>query len=158
VVGLLNMIFSRCDELAERFRLEKIKTVGDAYMVVGGIDHDEHDHEQDGREAGGRELGGHPADVADMGLAILDELARFEGAGAAGLQMRIGMHVGPAIAGVIGLKKFIYDVWGDTVNTGTSSSSAGASSRSRARAPSRRGSCWAVAPPKILIDLARAAT
>jgi class 3 adenylate cyclase len=122
VVGLLNKVFSRCDELAERFGLEKIKTVGDAYMVVGGIDHDEHADEA-------RDVGGHPADVADMGLAILDELARFRDGGIAGLEVRVGMHVGPAVAGVIGLKKFIYDVWGDTVNTASRMESTGVPGR-----------------------------
>ena len=122
VVGLLNQIFSRCDELAERFGLEKIKTVGDAYMVVGGIGHEDHDD-------GAQELGGHPADVADMGLAILDELRRFQSPAASGLQVRVGMHVGPAVAGVIGLKKFIYDVWGDTVNTASRMESTGVPGR-----------------------------
>jgi class 3 adenylate cyclase len=122
VVGLLNMIFSRCDELAERFGLEKIKTVGDAYMVVGGIDHGEHDDEA-------HERGGHAADVADMGLAILGELGRLSDPAAAGLQVRVGMHVGPAVAGVIGLKKFIYDVWGDTVNTASRMESTGVPGR-----------------------------
>jgi class 3 adenylate cyclase len=113
VVSLLNDVFSTCDRLADQFGLEKIKTVGDAYMVVGGLHHD-----PAGGGAGDANHRGatHAEDVADMGLAMLDELARIRGASGMGLQVRVGMHVGPAVAGVIGLKKFIYDVWGDTVN------------------------------------------
>jgi class 3 adenylate cyclase len=107
VVRLLNDVFSTFDRLTDRFGLEKIKTIGDAYMVVGGL----------ADRARGDDLGSHAGDVADMGLAIIDELSRFEQASGTGLQVRVGMHVGPAVAGVIGLKKFIYDVWGDTVNT-----------------------------------------
>ncbi len=97
VVSLLNEVFSTCDRLADRFGLEKIKTVGDAYMVVGGL----HD---DAEEHGPGRRGTHAADVADMGLAMLDELARLDHAVGAGLQVRVGMHVGPAVAGVIGLR------------------------------------------------------
>ena len=118
VVGLLNEVFSTCDRLADRFGLEKIKTVGDAYMVVGGLNEglDEADHER--RPT-------HAADVADMGLAMLDELGRYRHADGAGIQVRVGLHIGPAVAGVIGLKKFIYDVWGDTVNTASRMESTG---------------------------------
>jgi class 3 adenylate cyclase len=122
VVRLLNEVFSTCDRLADRFGLEKIKTVGDAYMVVGGLDH--------GRHGGPRRhAASHAADVADMGLAMLEELARNEHAAGVGLQVRVGMHVGPAVAGVIGLKKFIYDVWGDTVNTASRMESTGVPDR-----------------------------
>jgi adenylate cyclase len=121
VVSLLNDVFSTCDRLADRFGLEKIKTVGDAYMVVGGLHHDA-DDEADDEPA---RPGGQAEDVADMGLAMLSELASFGRAGGTGLQVRIGMHVGPAVAGVIGLKKFIYDVWGDTVNTASRMESTG---------------------------------
>jgi len=110
VVSLLNEVFSTFDRLTDRFGLEKIKTVGDAYMVVGGL-------ENTTASDPGRRHGTHAADVADMGLAILDEVARLEHKAGSVLQVRVGMHVGPAVAGVIGLKKFIYDVWGDTVNT-----------------------------------------
>lgn len=122
VVELLNEVFSMCDRLADRFGLEKIKTVGDAYMVVGGLDHDAHDGADAHRAS-------HAEDVADMGLAMLDELARDERMASVGLQVRVGMHIGPAVAGVIGLKKFIYDVWGDTVNTASRMESTGVPGR-----------------------------
>jgi class 3 adenylate cyclase len=122
VVNLLNEIFSTCDRLADRYGLEKIKTIGDAYMVVGGIQHQAHEHDDGERVT-------HAADVADMGLALLDELGRMQLASGHGLQLRAGMHVGPAIAGVIGLKKFIYDVWGDTVNTASRMESTGVPGR-----------------------------
>jgi class 3 adenylate cyclase len=117
VVGLLNDVFSTCDRLADRFALEKIKTVGDAYMVVGGL--------QDADAAEHPRHASHAADVADMGLAMLEELGRYRQPDGTGLQVRVGMHVGPAVAGVIGLKKFIYDVWGDTVNTASRMESTG---------------------------------
>jgi class 3 adenylate cyclase len=117
VVTLLNGVFSMCDQLADRFRLEKIKTVGDAYMVVGGL--------AETAVAHAGHLPGHPADVADMALAMLDGLADYDREHGLELQMRVGLHVGPAVAGVIGLKKFIYDVWGDTVNTASRMESTG---------------------------------
>lgn len=100
VVDQLNRVFSSFDSLVDRYGLEKIKTIGDAYMVAGGL------------------LMGsdHPEQVATMGLEMLSEVERLRTALFPGLEVRVGMHVGPAVAGVIGLKKFIYDVWGDTVN------------------------------------------
>jgi class 3 adenylate cyclase len=117
VVELLNEVFRTCDELVERFRLEKIKTVGDAYMVVGGL------QSVYGRAPDAH--AGHALDVADMGLALLDAVDRFGRERGMPMEVRVGMHVGPAVAGVIGLKKFIYDVWGDTVNTASRMESTG---------------------------------
>ena len=119
---MLNDVFSTCDRLADRFGLEKIKTIGDAYMVVGGLQHG-------AGEDGVHLPATHAADVADMGLAMLDELAGMRIRDGGGLEVRVGMHVGPAVAGVIGLKKFIYDVWGDTVNTASRMESTGVPGR-----------------------------
>jgi class 3 adenylate cyclase len=125
VVRMLNDIFTLCDRLADEFGLEKIKTVGDAYMVVGGIGEAPDATEPHDAHAGHEVRTTHPEDVADMALAMLRGLADYGRAHGRELQMRVGMHVGPAVAGVIGLKKFIYDVWGDTVNTASRMESTG---------------------------------
>jgi class 3 adenylate cyclase len=99
---LLNEIFSAFDQLSDRYELEKIKTIGDAYMVVGGIPKPRSDH----------------ADaIAQMALAMQEEVAQFNAKYNAALSIRIGINTGPVVAGVIGTKKFIYDLWGDAVNT-----------------------------------------
>jgi class 3 adenylate cyclase len=102
LIAMLNDVFSRCDALADRFGLEKIKTIGDAYMVVGGL----MSHEIDEAER-----------VADMGLEMIEAVDRYATETGIDLRIRVGLHTGPAVAGVVGVKKFIYDVWGDTVNT-----------------------------------------
>ena len=102
VVRVLDDLFSALDQLAERHGLEKIKTVGDAYMAVGGLPQPRPDH----AEA-----------VADMALAVRGEVARHLDPGGRPLQVRIGIDTGPVVAGVIGRRKFSYDLWGDTVNT-----------------------------------------
>jgi class 3 adenylate cyclase len=101
VVELLNEIFSNFDALAEKHGLEKIKTIGDAYMVVGGLPIERDDH----AEA-----------IANMALDMLATMERISRTKGRLLQIRIGITTGPAIAGVIGRKKFIYDLWGDAVN------------------------------------------
>ncbi len=102
LVNLLNQIFSAFDRLTEKYGLEKIKTVGDAYMVVGGVPQKRDDHAQA---------------IANMSLAMQSEIVHFNQTHQQHLKMRIGIHSGPVIAGVIGIKKFTYDLWGDTVNT-----------------------------------------
>ncbi len=102
VVNLLNAIFSDFDELADRYGLEKIKTIGDAYMVVGGLPQPRPDH----TEA-----------VVAFAVAMLDALKRHCAWDGTAVGVRIGIHTGPTVAGVIGRRKFIYDLWGDTVNT-----------------------------------------
>jgi class 3 adenylate cyclase len=101
-VAVLNGLFSVFDRLAEEQGLEKIKTVGDAYMVAGGLPEPRPDHTRA---------------VADMALAIRDEVARHVGPDDRPLQVRVGIDTGPVVAGVIGRNRFIYDLWGDTVNT-----------------------------------------
>lgn len=102
LVRLLNAVFSAFDALAETHGLEKIKTIGDAYMVVAGLPEPRPDH----------------AEVAaQMALAMQHEVTRLQSETGHPLQLRIGMHTGPVIAGVIGSRKFAYDLWGDTVNT-----------------------------------------
>ena len=102
MVEVLNEIFTPFDDLADALGLEKIKTVGDAYMAVGGLPTPRADHVEA---------------VADMALAILDEVARHRVEGFGSLEMRVGIHTGPVVAGVIGKRKFSYDLWGDSVNT-----------------------------------------
>jgi adenylate cyclase len=102
VVRVLDELFTAFDRLAERHGLEKIKTIGDAYMAVGGLPQPRPDH----AEA-----------VAEMALAVREEVARHLDPGGRPLQARIGIDTGPVVAGVIGRRKFSYDLWGDTVNT-----------------------------------------
>jgi class 3 adenylate cyclase len=101
VFAMLNRIFSAFDELAEEFGLEKIKTIGDAYMVAGGLN--------DG-------VANYSAAIADMAIAMRDLLRRDFVINSSHLEIRIGIGTGPIVAGVVGKKKFIYDLWGDTVN------------------------------------------
>jgi class 3 adenylate cyclase len=101
LVNWLNQIFSEFDRLAEQHHLEKIKTIGDAYMVVGGLPVPRDDH---------------PEAVMEMALAmqaVAQRIARQDGQM---FQLRIGINTGAVVAGVIGIKKFSYDLWGDAVN------------------------------------------
>jgi class 3 adenylate cyclase/HAMP domain-containing protein len=100
-VEFLNAIFSVFDQLSEKHGLEKIKTIGDAYMVVGGLPNPKPNH----REA-----------IVDMALEMQQEIKHFKVVDQQTVSLRIGIHTGAAVAGVIGTKKFIYDLWGDTVN------------------------------------------
>jgi len=102
LVALLNEIFSTFDELAEKHDLEKIKTIGDAYMVVGGLPDPRDDH-----------AAAVVAMALDMQQAIANFKCRYHDQP---FDMRIGINTGPVVAGVIGTKKFLYDLWGDTVN------------------------------------------
>lgn len=101
LVNLLNQIFSKFDQLTEKHGLEKIKTNGDAYMVVGGVPVPKPDR----AEA-----------IADLALDMQKAIAHFQTDTGESFQIRIGINIGPVVAGVIGTKKFSYDLWGDTVN------------------------------------------
>jgi class 3 adenylate cyclase len=110
VVQALNDLFSVFDQHAQQRGLEKIKTIGDAYMVAGGLPDPRPDHAQA---------------VAEMALAMRDEVARRTDPGGQPLAVRIGIDTGPVVAGVIGTSKFSYDLWGDTVNTASRMESQG---------------------------------
>jgi len=101
LVELLNDIFSVCDVLVDRHRLEKVKTIGDAYMVIGGVPMATPDHLER---------------VAEFALDMAAAVGEFSRSGAGQVSFRIGINRGPVVAGVIGSKRTIYDVWGDTVN------------------------------------------
>jgi class 3 adenylate cyclase len=102
LVGMLNAVFTCFDDLAARHGLEKIKTIGDAYMVVGGVPTPRADH---------------AVAVASMALDMCAALAELQPLYQHKLRVRIGIDRGPVVAGVIGRQKFAYDLWGDTVNT-----------------------------------------
>lgn len=102
LVDMLNDIFSRFDALTEKHGLEKIKTIGDSYMVVGGVPTPRSDH---------------AVAVAKMALDMRDVIEGFRTPTGDELRLRIGLNSGPVVAGVIGTRKFAYDLWGDTVNT-----------------------------------------
>jgi adenylate cyclase len=101
LIELLNELFSRFDDLIESFGLEKIKTIGDAYMVASGVPDPRADHAEV---------------MARLALAMLNELRAYNQDRGFQFDIRIGLHSGPVVGGVIGKKRLIYDLWGDTVN------------------------------------------
>jgi class 3 adenylate cyclase len=113
VIGLLNELFSAFDALADAHGVEKIKTIGDGYLAVA--------LPLDGRDG--------CAAIAELALAMQAEVQRVAVARGLELQLRIGLHTGPLVAGVIGKKRFSYDLWGDTVNTASRMESTGVAGR-----------------------------
>jgi len=101
IIVILGRLFDAFDALADRYGLEKIKTIGDAYMAVAGAPQPRPDHARA---------------AAEMALAMLDEAARVSAEVGRPLSLRVGMDCGRAMAGVIGQRKFFYDLWGDAVN------------------------------------------
>jgi len=114
LVTVLNEIFSEFDNIADHRGLEKIKTIGDAYMAVAGVPVPVADH---------------VARAAHMALDMMEALDAFNKRNGFKLQMRIGINSGSVVAGVIGKRKFLYDLWGDTVNTASRMESHGVSGR-----------------------------
>ncbi|MBA3531679.1 MAG: hypothetical protein H0T73_07170 [Ardenticatenales bacterium] len=114
LVKMLNRLFSMFDELVERHQLEKIKTIGDTYMVVGGVPTPRADH---------------PEAVATFALEMLEAVCRFNQEQNTTLNLRVGIATGPVIAGVLGTRKFSYDLWGDTVNVASRMESHGVPGR-----------------------------
>jgi class 3 adenylate cyclase len=113
VVGMLGRLFARFDELVAARGLEKIKTIGDAYMAAGGLS---------------EPLDDHAARVVDLGLAMIDVAAQ-ESDRIAELRLRVGVHSGPVIGGVIGHRKVAFDIWGETVNIASRLESQGIAGR-----------------------------
>ena len=109
LVGLLNSVFTKFDEFVEELGLEKIKTVGDEYMVAAGVPLPHPDH---------------AAAIAELALRIRDHCANHDFEGHT-IKLRIGINSGPVVAGIIGTHKFSYDMWGDTVNTASRMESEG---------------------------------
>jgi adenylate cyclase len=102
VVEMLDQLFGHFDQLAERYDVEKIKTIGDCYMAAAGIPSPRPDHARM---------------LALMALDMLDAVREQGAMGSLGFELRIGINSGPVVAGVIGRKRFLYDLWGDAVNT-----------------------------------------
>ena len=114
VVGYLDHLFSHFDDLAERHGLEKIKTIGDCYMAAAGVPTPRPDHARA---------------LALMALDMLDAMRSDDEVGRLGLELRVGINSGPVVAGVIGRKRFLYDLWGDAVNTASRMESHGTPGR-----------------------------
>src|SRR5262245_60953956 len=110
LVSLLDDLFTQFDELARAHRVEKIKTIGDCYMAVCGVPEKRSDHAMA---------------LAEMALEMTECVKEFNQSRGTSLQIRIGLDTGPVVAGVIGRSKFIYDLWGDTVNTASRMESTG---------------------------------
>ena len=114
VVGYLDHLFRHFDDLAERYELEKIKTIGDCYMVAAGVPTPRPDH---------------ALALALMALDMIEVMRSADEVADLGLELRVGINSGPVVAGVIGRKRFLYDLWGDAVNTASRMESHGTPGR-----------------------------
>jgi guanylate cyclase len=114
VVGILDHLFSHFDTLAEKYGVEKIKTIGDCYMVAAGVPSPRPDHARA---------------LVLMGLDMLEAMRSTDDVRHLGLEIRVGINSGPVVAGVIGRKRFLYDLWGDAVNTASRMESHGTPGR-----------------------------
>jgi len=114
LIGVLNDVFSRIDDLAQRHEVEKIRTIGDNWMGVSGVPRSRPDHAQA---------------AVRMALDVRDFVERYRTPDGRSLAVRIGLNSGPLVAGVIGKHKFVYDIWSDTVNTASRMESQGIAGR-----------------------------
>lgn len=114
LVKLLNMLFCEIDSLLDKYRIEKIKTIGDAYMVAAGVPERYADH---------------TLEMIYFCEDVLKLINDFNSRNKSELKIRIGVHCGPVVAGIIGKKKYIYDLWGETVNFASRMESTGVSDR-----------------------------
>jgi class 3 adenylate cyclase len=114
LVGQIHEYFSAFDSISVKYGIEKIKTIGDAYMAAGGLPETNQTHAHDVIMA-----------AMEINAYMIEQRRKREARGESFFEIRIGVHTGPVVAGIVGVKKFQYDIWGDTVNTASRMESAG---------------------------------